>query len=150
MVAGESYNGTNYDFALVRYNNTITTSVPVLTNETGLHVYPNPNNGIFTLIANEGKQVQLSITNVVGKTIYSLQITSEKTEIDLSHQCKGIYFIQVNSEKGNSIQKLIIHKYKPLIGVLDACCFYWKRSVTEIFVLMRPFVTALEKIKNCS
>ena len=93
----------------INVKNGITTTVPFLPNETtGLVVYPNPGNGKFTVNASNAKQSKLIITNILGESIYSSQINSDKTEIDLSNQPKGVYFIKVSSGKVGSTQKLLI------------------------------------------
>lgn len=54
----------------------------------------------------------LEIINILGEKIYSSQtipiaIGTNKSEIDLSNQPQGIYFIKVISEKGTTVKKLI-------------------------------------------
>ena len=71
-------------------------------------VYPNPSSGKFILQSSTLKIQKIEIINVAGEKIYSSKINSDKSEIDLSKQPKGIYFIRASSEKGSSTQKLII------------------------------------------
>ncbi len=59
-----------------------------------LSVYPNPNNGKFTLEA-EG---QINFYNAIGQTILTEKINGKK-QFDLSSQPKGVYLYQVISEK---------------------------------------------------
>ena len=75
----------------------------------GFNSYPNPSSGTFT-IATKENSYGLIITNVLGKIVYQSEIKSQKSEIDLSKQPKGIYFLQVIDEKKNvSNKKIIIH-----------------------------------------
>ncbi|MES2836019.1 MAG: choice-of-anchor tandem repeat GloVer-containing protein [Bacteroidota bacterium] len=76
---------------------------------TEVSIYPNPSNGIFTIVSAE-KIRDVVIVNVLGETIYSSQINTSKTEIDLSNQPEGVYFINLKTENGNATKKIIISK----------------------------------------
>ena len=67
------------------------TGVPTKTLNKTIKIYPNPTCGKFT-IENKG---ELIISNLLGKEILSQKLTSPKSEIDLSNQSKGIYFVKV-------------------------------------------------------
>jgi len=69
-------------------------------------IFPNPSSGIFSIRSLEMIS-EIKIENVLGEKIYSSQINSNKSEIDLAKQPQGIYFIKVNSEKGTAIKRLI-------------------------------------------
>lgn len=73
-----------------------------------LIVYPNPTSGKFSIQASS--EFSIEIYNVFGEKIFSAQINSGKTEIDISEQPSGIYFLQIKSENGTVIKKIIIHK----------------------------------------
>jgi hypothetical protein len=62
-------------------------------------IYPNPNNGAFTVFSSEALNAQLTCSNVLGQIVYTSKITSEKMSVDLSNQPKGIYFYTVKSGK---------------------------------------------------
>lgn len=84
-----------------------TTGIDELGNGNNFIIYPNPTNGIFTIQSSE-KFSQIEIINLLGEKIYSEQINSNKREVDLTKQPKGIYFIKINSEKGTVTKKVII------------------------------------------
>lgn len=71
-----------------------------LTND-AFRIYPNPTNSLITI--NGTKGIGLEIFNSFGELIHKTEMISEKTEIDLSEQAPGIYFIRV----GSIIKKLI-------------------------------------------
>lgn len=76
-----------------------------------LRVFPNPGSGKFTIIADNTKQYQIKIFNAFGAEVFQSEINpdvSGEFEIDLSNQPKGIYFIQVVSEKESLTQRIII------------------------------------------
>ena len=63
-------------------------------------VYPNSSNGIF-YVKSEIQISKIEIVNVLGEIIYSAQINSDRAEIDLNKQPKGIYFYQIQSDRKN-------------------------------------------------
>ena len=73
-----------------------------------LDIYPNPTLGKLN-IASADKIITLSITNIIGKEILFIKDFSAKT-IDLSSFKNGAYFININTDKGTHIEKIIITK----------------------------------------
>ncbi len=64
-----------------------------------INLYPNPNNGVFTInFKNPDAKKIIEIYNVLGIKVYSANLGTEKTEIDLNTENKGIYFYQLKSE----------------------------------------------------
>ena len=75
-----------------------------------IKVYPNPSNGFFELeVSNRNQAGMFNISDVSGKIVYSSEIISDKTAIDLSKIAKGVYFINVTFDNQTVNQKLIIH-----------------------------------------
>ncbi len=76
-----------------------------------IHVYPNPNNGIFTVITQEDMcAARIEIYNMLGQIIYKRTLKKVNTEIRLDGQSIGVYLYRVISEKGEYIAsgKLIV------------------------------------------
>ncbi|MDF3025722.1 MAG: hypothetical protein K0S23_29 [Fluviicola sp.] len=74
-----------------------------------LAVYPNPSKGIFVLYDRYtllSDQV-LTVSNLLGETVYSTRITDIKTSIDLSLAKDGIYFVTVASNYGKLVRKIV-------------------------------------------
>lgn len=61
-----------------------------------VQVYPNPFLDILTIESNE-QQVQVSIRNVNGKTIQTLQLQAGKFQIEASDWASGLYLIEIQS-----------------------------------------------------
>jgi len=66
-------------------------------------IYPNPSESVISIVSD---------SNIEQVNIYSLQgilikNVSEINDIDISHLSSGLYFIEVLSEKGKSVQKFI-------------------------------------------
>ena len=84
------------------------TSISSLSNKNvNISAYPNPSNGNFTINSSE-KIAQIEIINVLGEKVYSSQINSEKKDINLSPQPKGVYFVKVQSEGSVYINTIVI------------------------------------------
>jgi PKD repeat protein len=79
-------------------------------------VYPNPNNGLFTLEVNSAEQDQLDlqIFNSLGELVYQEQMNVSGTlhkQINLNYLSNGVYFIRLQSSNQMiMMQRLIIQK----------------------------------------
>ncbi|MBT3301877.1 MAG: T9SS type A sorting domain-containing protein [Bacteroidetes bacterium] len=63
--------------------------------------FPNPNSGQFVLENNSRKEVQITVINPLGETVYSSKSSSMLHRINLNEKASGIYFIQVNEVDGD-------------------------------------------------
>ncbi|MCK4663705.1 MAG: T9SS type A sorting domain-containing protein [Bacteroidales bacterium] len=97
------------DFALARY-----AGDPVGINEhiidKKISVYPNPTTGIIkiktkNLPAGQAGIQTIEVTDITGKII---SILKDKTEIDLSKEPKGIYFVKVITNNGIAVEKIVL------------------------------------------
>ena len=68
-------------------------------------VYPNPSTGIFNIALQEDASV--SVTDMLGKVIYTNKVKSGNNTIDISNYQSGIYLLNVTSENGSVTKKLI-------------------------------------------
>jgi photosystem II stability/assembly factor-like uncharacterized protein len=75
---------------------------------TRFQIYPNPNNGIFNFQQSQNWST-VEIFNSTGQRIYTSEITSAQSAIDLNKEAKGIYFVRASYKDGScSNQKIII------------------------------------------
>lgn len=107
--------GINNGGIIFKYG--IETGIAENNTETDFSVYPNPSNGIFTLNFSPTKYAQdkpgkgtVIICNVLGEKIYQSEIYKLQSEIDLSNQPSGIYFLKVKTEQGIVSKKISINK----------------------------------------
>lgn len=77
--------------------------------KTEMHVYPNPSKGTFRINGIQGEN-SVSVTNALGDEVYSEKNLVDITEINLSEQQPGIYFVKVESENQIKMFKVIINK----------------------------------------
>ena len=75
----------------------------------GFEVYPNPSSGVFAIESKINKY-EVIISDMFGEKIYSSINNSTKSEIDLSKQPNGIYFLQIKTSAGIANKKIIIQK----------------------------------------
>jgi len=73
-----------------------------------LSIYPNPTLGLVNIKSKE-KINTISISNILGKQIFFTEDFSANT-IDLSSFDNGVYFINISTDKGVHIEKLILSK----------------------------------------
>ena len=72
-----------------------------------MEIYPNPNNGIFTLSLNQMAKVE--IISALGRIVYSEEFIGKQT-IDLAAQAEGIYFVKVETENESSVEKIVVRR----------------------------------------
>jgi hypothetical protein len=72
-------------------------------------IYPNPNNGSFTLaFGTQLSNATVNVKDLLGKTVYSTQTSGDKHNIQLN-EAKGIYFVSIQTEQGErATLKLVI------------------------------------------
>lgn len=60
-------------------------------------IYPNPNNGVFSVMVNGNSSVlDILVFNVIGEKVFELEILGDHgARIDLSGLNKGLYVVQV-------------------------------------------------------
>lgn len=73
----------------------------------GYLIYPNPTSG-KVFIDGLGIESMISVFDVFGNEIFEIQNTMENS-VDLSSQPKGIYFIKIESETQNHIERVILN-----------------------------------------
>jgi hypothetical protein len=73
-----------------------------------LNIYPNPTLGKLNIVSAD-KINTLSITNIIGKKLLFAKDFSTNT-IDLSSYESGVYFINISTDKGTHIEKIILTK----------------------------------------
>jgi len=94
----------------------ICTGVDELLTDNNIQIYPNPNNGKFTLKMDidKSQNIQIEITDMLGQIIYAENLNSfngiYQKQIDLKEYSNGIYTVKVNTNKEIVIRKLILNK----------------------------------------
>jgi hypothetical protein len=87
------------------------TGIQEIYSNSSVAIYPNPNNGAFTVsIQTLTGKPTTEIFNVFGQLIYTETLIKADTEVDLRMQPKGIYFCRIVDENGAELysSKLIV------------------------------------------
>jgi len=95
-----------------------TTSIASIDNQNQkISIFPNPNNSSFSLQLNDfekGKEVNLTITNLLGEEIYSekflINESIETKKLELSEAKSGTYFVKLHDGDKVKVTKLLIVK----------------------------------------
>lgn len=86
----------------------VITGIDEFSADNNILIFPNPNNGIFRIEMTDLKGSTLAIFNAIGEIIYQSTVVNPHTEIDLSNQPSGIYFVHVNGENLSAIKKIVL------------------------------------------
>lgn len=73
-------------------------------------IYPNPTNGMFSITVNGLQQTQnrIEVYNTNSQKVFSENISSNKINIDLSHQPDGIYLVMLKTKDESFSKKIIV------------------------------------------
>ena len=93
---------TNFDISI---------NEETLQTEGSILVFPNPNNGRFTLqLQNYDSHAQVMVVNLAGKVIYQTTVNeSGNIEIDMLNAPHGIYSIVVSDNKTVKTSKMVVY-----------------------------------------
>jgi hypothetical protein len=73
---------------------------------------PNPSNGHFYITIGDSpfaKNCKVEIYNILGEKIYQAAITYPKSDIDISNQPNGTYFVKIYYGQAIRTEKIVIH-----------------------------------------
>lgn len=108
VVTGTSYNGTDFDFAIARYNNSGTVSAEQNNEMSDVNLYPNPTTGILSML--NYRNAEIYIYDLFGNCLLDKMIMENNIkEIDLTFLPKGTYYIELITKGKKSIEKVILN-----------------------------------------
>lgn len=73
----------------------------------GVNAYPNPFENTFIVDLTATGVAMVRITNSLGQMVFEQEMNEGRTEISTSHLSTGVYFLEVSSEKGTTVIKVI-------------------------------------------
>ncbi|MBR4786536.1 MAG: fibronectin type III domain-containing protein [Bacteroidales bacterium] len=68
--------------------------------EQAISLYPNPNNGQFTVISDQWTVNRVQVYDVYGKLLKTVEVNANTTELDVRELSAGMYFVRISTEKG--------------------------------------------------
>ena len=85
-----------------------TVGIDDLNNNLNIQLYPNPSNGVFTLIGKDVKNAQLQIYNVLGQLVLQQLMINDEEIISLPNLSEGVFQIVItNSNKQTMLNHII-------------------------------------------
>jgi len=73
-----------------------------------ISLYPNPNDGNFTLNLEKGREkLLIKIIDIYGKTIYNAESNGELRKISVPGLSSGVYFVKINGTDINEVLRFI-------------------------------------------
>ncbi len=93
---------------------TVVSGIEDLSSVYNLNVFPNPNNGSFTIqfSSEESNELWIEVQNMIGEVIYSrkMEVTSGlySENLSLNDVAKGVYFVSLKNDRGSVNKKVII------------------------------------------
>jgi hypothetical protein len=78
--------------------------------ENSIYVYPNPSNGIFTLVSGSNEIDEIKVFDVTGKVIMSKKEFSSSDSqifIDITSASQGIYFLKITANNQSIVKRII-------------------------------------------
>ncbi len=88
---------------------------PLLLQASNIQLYPNPNNGLFTLSFNARNEenYNIEISNILGQIIYSEKLNGLSgaftRQIDMKDHGSGIYFVSFKTPQSEVVKKVIVY-----------------------------------------
>jgi hypothetical protein len=104
-VTGTAANGCSAK-TTVTENVSDCTGIAKISNNVEAGIYPNPNNGAFTVRVSQATTVK--VINSVGQTVYAADLTEGENAVSLNNQPTGVYFVQL--QQGGQVKTMRVVK----------------------------------------
>jgi Concanavalin A-like lectin/glucanases superfamily/Secretion system C-terminal sorting domain len=79
-------------------------------NNSSFIIFPNPNNGVFTISSTIEMDENIELINELGQVVYKNRMNGLSKNIDLAHLSAGIYYVKVSNGTSTSARKINIIK----------------------------------------
>ncbi len=89
------------------FNDEVLSVRDVISNNLG--VYPNPARDYVNVVS-ENQIRELRVINAMGQVVHAQRVGSDRAQIAVGGFDRGIYFIQVMTEKGVAVERVIINR----------------------------------------
>lgn len=110
----EASAGIFFDFNEAVLTNTATTTVQAAAssetfNNNSFTVYPNPaSDNITVLVDNTISEGTVTITDMLGKTVFSTVISKTESNLDISSFTSGVYFMTITAANKSATKKIVV------------------------------------------
>ncbi len=91
-------------------------SVRDVLREDSYSVFPNPSSGKFTVSVREiDRHFGINVYNLIGELVFrweSPDTGPAEIEVNLTKQPRGLYFVELDTDRGNLIRKIVVESDK--------------------------------------
>lgn len=91
-------------------NDTVTTIGITAIEASNIRLYPNPNNGTFTIERSGNTQAELTVYDVYGRVSYQAVLGADRQVIDMSAVAAGTYYVAIRDQQRSSYIPLVISR----------------------------------------
>ncbi len=89
------------------------TRINEISNSNSLQLFPNPAVNSVSIVSQENETAMVKMYDIAGKIVFEKQIALQSkvaSTIDVQSFYAGVYFVQIQTTKNITTQKLIIQK----------------------------------------
>jgi hypothetical protein len=79
----------------------IPVNISELFNDNSIKIFPNPTSKELFIEMQNREDVNISVFNIFGQSVFTSRVQSENGSIDISGLRTGIYFVEIKDLKGN-------------------------------------------------
>ncbi len=72
-----------------------------------IKVFPNPNTGLFTVQMENGSVKNISVVDMMGRTVVSTSTSAVNADFDISQLSNGVYYIRIQADETTQVIKLV-------------------------------------------
>ncbi len=87
-----------------------TTGINSMANVSGINIYPNPNNGIFTVTNADKQSMKVEVFNMIGSIVFSQTSGAGLLPVNIEANASGIYLVKVTINGITSNIKITIER----------------------------------------
>jgi hypothetical protein len=73
----------------------------------GMQVYPNPNNGQFTIGFTTKDLKSVEISDVTGRIVFTGAVEAERMDVNIADFANGVYYAKVSSGQSTAVLKIV-------------------------------------------
>jgi hypothetical protein len=77
--------------------------------EDSIKIYPNPNNGNFTVQTSVEGESRLTVTSLSGQKVYGPIGFTENVKVQLTRLARGIYLCRIQNRQGVQVRKIEVN-----------------------------------------
>ena len=92
------------------FSSTICGGIANVQSNNSISIFPNPNEGIFTVSAPDYIGKHYEITDEIGRLVLQDVIQSESSLVDISTQVSGVYYLTIKNIQRNETIRVVIMK----------------------------------------